>query len=97
MNKEQQAMMDELARLKAENEDLKKKEASRSIIGFKVSEKGACSVYGLGKFPVTLYVGQWERLFGKLDELKAYLKANESKLSRDKTAKTTELPAVQNA
>jgi len=52
-------------------------------IGFKVSEKGAVSVYGLQKkFPVTLYLEQWERLIDHLDELKAFIKANDKMLSR---------------
>jgi hypothetical protein len=55
--------------------------AKQAVIRFKVSEKGAVSVYGLGRFPVTLYRGQWERLCGSIDELKAFIKANESKLS----------------
>lgn len=46
----------------------------------KVSEKGAMSVYGLGRFPVTLYRSQWERLFGATPELKAFMVANVDKL-----------------
>ena len=50
---------------------------------FKVSDKGAVSVYGLSaRFPTTLYVGQWERLFAQIDELKDFIKANDKKLSR---------------
>lgn len=47
----------------------------------KVSDKGAVSVYGLQRLPVTLYVGQWERLLAFMDELKAFIDANRSKLS----------------
>jgi len=49
----------------------------------KVSEKGALSVYGLNsRFPVTLYVEQWERLLAFVDTLKVFAKANSSKLQR---------------
>jgi hypothetical protein len=47
---------------------------------FKVSEKGGVSVYGLGRFPVTLYYEQWERLLGAVDALRAFLEENKSKL-----------------
>jgi hypothetical protein len=47
---------------------------------FKVSEKGAVSVYGLGRFPVTLYYEQWTRLLAQADELKQFLDANKNKL-----------------
>ena len=49
-------------------------------ISFKVSEKGAVSVYGLGRFPVTLYVEQWTKLLSNVDHLKAFIEANRSKL-----------------
>jgi hypothetical protein len=56
---------------------------SAGTIRFKVSEKGAVSVYGLNvKFPVTLYADQWERLLDKVDDLRAFIKANAGKLSR---------------
>ena len=47
---------------------------------FKVSEKGGVSVYGLGRFPVTLYYEQWHRLLGAADELSNFLEDNKSKL-----------------
>jgi len=47
---------------------------------FKVSEKGGVSVYGLGRFPVTLYYEQWERLLGAADGLRQFLEENKSKL-----------------
>jgi hypothetical protein len=47
---------------------------------FKVSEKGGVSVYGLGRFPVTLYYEQWQRLLGAADELRAFLETNKDKL-----------------
>jgi hypothetical protein len=47
---------------------------------FKVSEKGGVSVYGLGRFPVTLYYEQWERLLGAADGLRVFLEENKDKL-----------------
>jgi hypothetical protein len=52
---------------------------------FKVSEKGGVSVYGLGRFPVTLYYEQWERLLGAADELRVFLEENKSKLKLKNT------------
>ncbi len=53
---------------------------------FKVSEKGGVSVYGLGRFPVTLYYEQWTRLLDSADALRAFLQENKSKLKlRDET------------
>ena len=49
-------------------------------MSFKVSEKGAVSVYGLGRFPVTLYYEQWQRLLGAADDLKAFIDENKDKL-----------------
>jgi hypothetical protein len=68
----------ELERLKAENERLKKR--SERTASLKVSEKGGVSVYGLGRFPVTLYKEQWAKLLGMADEIREFIKENESKL-----------------
>ena len=74
----QEELEAELARLRAENSTLKKgKERSFSL---KVSEKGGVSVYGMGRFPVTLYKEQWETLLGRADEIKEFLEANAAKL-----------------
>ena len=54
--------------------------AKGASISFKVSEKGAVSVYGLGRFPVTLYFEQWTKLLSNVDRLKAFIEANRSKL-----------------
>jgi len=71
----------ELARLRAENEALKK--ATKPVgISFKVSEKGALSVYGMGRFPVTLYVEQWETLLSRADDLRAFINAHRNDLKR---------------
>ena len=68
----------ELERLKAENERLKN-QRGRSVT-LKVSEKGGVSVYGLGRFPVTLYKEQWTKLLAMADEIKAFLKAHDAEL-----------------
>ncbi len=57
----------------------------RGSLYCKVSEKGAVSVYGLQRMPVTLYVEQWERLLAFGDEIKAFLKEHDSKLKRKET------------
>jgi hypothetical protein len=49
-------------------------------LSFKVSDKGAVSVYGMGRFPVTLYYEQWLRLLGAADDLRAFLEENKAKL-----------------
>ena len=68
----------ELDRLKAENERLKG--AQSRGMSMKVSEKGALSVYGLGRFPVTLYKEQWTKLLAMADDIKAFLRDNDEKL-----------------
>ena len=68
----------EVARLRAENEALKQKRSS--AISMKVSEKGAVSVYGLGRFPVTLYQEQWKKLLATAAEIEAFIEENRSKL-----------------
>lgn len=54
---------------------------SQRKLTLKVSEKGAVSLYGMGRFPVTLYGQQWERLLGEADQIRAFLKANAALLS----------------
>jgi len=68
----------EIERLRAENQALKRPE--RGKLSMKVSEKGALSVYGMGRFPVTLYKEQWLRLLDVADDLRAFIKANEAQL-----------------
>jgi NADH dehydrogenase FAD-containing subunit len=63
----------ENARLAAELAALKATKEQNSRITFKVSEKGAVSVYGLGRWPVTLYKEQWERLSGEMENLKSFI------------------------
>ena len=66
--------------LKAQLEALKAKEARSGNISFKVSDKGAVSVYGLGRFPVTLYYEQWVKLLDRAQDLRDFLEENKSKL-----------------
>ncbi|HEX8790297.1 MAG TPA: hypothetical protein VF765_05045 [Polyangiaceae bacterium] len=70
----------ELERLRAENERLKADKKSGRPMSLKVSEKGGVSVYGLGRFPVTLYKEQWAKLLDMADEIRAFIKDNDSKL-----------------
>lgn len=72
-------LREELDRLKAENEALKQK-GRGAPTSMKVSEKGALSVYGLGRFPVTLYKEQWEKLLGMSDEIRTFIVDNKDRL-----------------
>lgn len=71
----------EIERLRAENENLKKPVA-RGQMSLKVSEKGALSVYGLGRFPVTLYREQWEKLLGMGDQIRQFIQENDAQLKK---------------
>ena len=74
---------DELERLRNENTALKKEASSN--VRMKVSEKGAVSVYGMGRFPVTLYKEQWLKLLDMSDQIRAFIAANETQLkAKDK-------------
>jgi hypothetical protein len=88
----------ELERLRAENEALKR--SSSKGLSMRVSEKGALSIYGLGRFPVTLYKEQWLRLLDMSDDIRTFVQNNETQLkssrflesfheSRDETCKMT--------
>lgn len=68
----------ELERLRSENAALKKGAATG--ISMKVSEKGALSIYGMGRFPVTLYKEQWLKLLGMADDIRAFIAANDGQL-----------------
>jgi hypothetical protein len=70
----------EIDRLRAENEALKK--PVRGQMSMKVSEKGGLSVYGLGRFPVTLYREQWEKLLAMSDQIRNFIKENDSTLKK---------------
>ena len=77
----EETMEQRLARLEAENKALKDQvERKPGQLRLKISEKGGLSVYGLGRFPVTLYKEQWSRLLDYADEIKAFLKDNDQQL-----------------
>ncbi len=71
-------MKEELERLRTENEALKQR--SEKGLSLKVSQKGGVSVYGLGRFPVTLYKEQWEKLLDMSDDILAFIQENEPQL-----------------
>ncbi len=68
----------ELERLRRENAALKK--GASEGVRMKVSEKGGLSIYGMGRFPVTLYKEQWLRLLNMSDEIRAFIAENEARL-----------------
>lgn len=70
----------ELDKLRAENAALRAR-GSKGV-SMKVSEKGGVSVYGLGRFPVTLYQEQWLKLLDLADDIRAFIKENEGKLKK---------------
>jgi hypothetical protein len=69
----------ELERLRAENAQLKIKKTAGEL-SLKISEKGGLSVYGLGRFPVTLYKEQWRKLLDKAEEIETFLRENDTLL-----------------
>jgi hypothetical protein len=71
-------MQAELERLRAENAQLKNKD--KGGLTLKVSEKGAVSLYGMGRFPVTLYKEQWLRVLASASEIEAFIRDNDSRL-----------------
>jgi hypothetical protein len=68
----------ELDRLKAENDRLKSQRGRSASL--KISEKGGVSVYGLGRFPVTLYKEQWTKLLAMADEIRAFIREHDAEL-----------------
>ena len=70
----------ELEKLKAENAALRARGGKG--VSLKVSEKGAVSVYGLGRFPVTLYQEQWLKLLELADDIRGFIRENEGKLKK---------------
>jgi hypothetical protein len=79
-----QNLQAELERLRAENQALKK--TSARGLSLKISEKGGLSVYGLGRFPVTLYKEQWLKLLDSVDDIRNFLKANDAQLKTKDSA-----------
>jgi hypothetical protein len=78
-----------LARLEFENKRLREQVEQRRTgeLRLKVSEKGGLSVYGLGRFPVTLYKEQWIRLLDRADEIRSFLKENDQLLKAKQQGK----------
>lgn len=74
----QEDLRGEIERLRAENERLKS--GVRRGVSLRVSEKGGLSVYGLGRFPVTLYPEQWQKLLEMASEIRAFIEENRGKL-----------------
>lgn len=70
----------ELERLKAENEALRARRAG--AVSMKVSEKGGLSVYGLGRFPVTLYQEQWLKLLDMAEDIRAFVREHQAELKK---------------
>ena len=73
-------MKAELERLRQENAALKN--AGNKGVSLKVSEKGGLSVYGLGRFPITLYQEQWLKLLDMSDEIRRFIAANQAGLKK---------------
>ena len=78
MSEQELDLKEELERLRSENAALRKGVATG--ITMKVSDKGALSIYGMGRFPVTLYKEQWLKLMDMVDQIRAFIAANDSKL-----------------
>ena len=81
-------LREELARLRAENEQLKSQRARG--VTLKVSEKGGVSVYGMGRFPITLYKEQWLKLLDMSDEIRQFIRDNQAALKAKDSAPSTE-------
>ena len=75
---DEQDLKAELERLRAENEKLKNRNTRG--VSLKVSEKGGVSVYGLGRFPVTLYKEQWTKLLDMAEDIRTFIRENEARL-----------------
>lgn len=73
-------MKEELERLRRENQELKQAKPRGGTLSLKVSQKGAVSLYGMGRFPVTLYKEQWLKLLNFKEEIEKFIAANDSSL-----------------
>lgn len=80
MAEQEEEMRAEIERLRAENESLKQ-HSSREL-RLQVSQKGAVSLYGIRRFPVTFYADEWDRILGQSDEIRAFIRENEASLKR---------------
>jgi hypothetical protein len=95
----EEELRSEIERLRAENEALRK--PARGQTHLKVSEKGALSVYGMGRFPVTLYREQWEKLLSMADEIRNFIRENDHSLKKKESIaghlKSSSGPRPENA
>jgi hypothetical protein len=94
-----QAMIAEFMALKAQNESLRAKVEAQAAkkerpISFKVSRKGAVSVYGLSRFPTTLYPNQWEKILAQADAMRAFIRANDGQTVTGTDSQTGEAWSV---
>jgi hypothetical protein len=94
MTQEEMAAL--IAKLTAENAALAKGKGEPKT-SLKVSQKGAVSLYGLGRWPVTLYASQWEKLLAKADQIRQFIADNKDKLSVKEEAVAAEPTTIQNA
>jgi hypothetical protein len=83
-------IQEELRRMRAENEALKAKQPKPRKPTLRVSQKGAISIYGLQRFPVTLYASTWKTVFGMQAEILKFIEDNTASL-----AKKGEVPVAQ--
>ena len=81
MTERELAQQAEIEKLRAENAKLAARAASSKALSLKVSEKGAISVYGMGRFPVTLYRGQMEALLAHKPVILEFIKNHEGELA----------------
>ena len=82
MAETKESLQAQIAALTAANAALQARVAARTSMHFKVSEKGALSIYGVQRFPVTLYREQWERILAKADEIRKFIQDNDKTLTR---------------
>jgi hypothetical protein len=80
MSETDEQMQTELERLRAENEALKAKQSRETRL--QVSQKGAVSVYGIRRFPVTFYADEWDIILGMEGEIQTFIKEHEGELKR---------------
>ncbi len=76
-----ETMVQKVERLERENATLKARAEARVHLSLKVSEKGAVSLYGIRRFPVTFYRSEWERIIGHVPAVQAFIDANRANLS----------------
>ncbi len=80
MTETNEQMQAELERLRAENEGLKAKRSQEMRL--QVSQKGAVSLYGIRRFPITFYAGEWDTILGMADEVRTFISQHEGELKR---------------